>query len=121
MQTITINGQVSIISNNLRTVISLQDSLTTTGSNFLANNATIPTGSWTALDQGSNTNFRIGYFANLDTVDSIQLAIGSTGSYACWLQPEDVAILPNSGSCIIYAKAFGANSPVVLQYLISEQ
>jgi hypothetical protein len=122
-QTIQIRGQVSLSNSNLVTTINLTDTLTTTGNNSISNNANIATGSWQVLDQGSNGDFRIGYFANLDATSSIKIAIGSTGtaSYAAMLLPGDIAIIPNSGSAVIYAQAVGAHSPVILQYLLSEQ
>ena len=121
MQTLNIGGQISLVNNNLKTVVSLSDNLTTTGSNSLSNNANINTGSWQVLDQGSNGDFRYGYFSNLSLTSSIKIALNSTGSYSSWLQPGDVSVLANSGSAVLYAYASGSQSPAILQYLITEQ
>jgi hypothetical protein len=120
-QQLTIGGSITLVNNNLRTIIGLSDSFTTTGSNSISSNANIPTGSWTVVDQGSDTNFRYGFFTNLDPTSSCKIAINSTGSYSNWLQPGDVAVVANSGSAVIYAQAYGANSPIILQYLLTEQ
>lgn len=122
--TVTIGGVVTLISSGLKTIISLSDNFNTTGSNFISNNANIPTGSWSVLDQGSDTNLRYGFFVNTDATSSVMLAINASGtsSYAAYLQPGDIAILPNVGSSVVlYAKATGSNSPVILQYLLTEQ
>ena len=120
--TLNIGSQVSFVAGQLKVVFPLVDSLTTTGSNFVANNANIVTGSWQVLDQASNTNFRYGFFANTDQTSSVKLAISAAGtsSYAAFLMPGDVCILPNSGSAVIYAEAVGANSPIILQYFLTE-
>lgn len=121
MQSIAVNGQVTLINAGLRTVMSLQDSFNTTGSNSISNNQNITTAGWSLLNQGSNNDFRLGYFANLGLTSSIQIAINEdTSSYCAWLQPGDVAVIPNSGSVNLYAKAYGAETPVILQYLLSE-
>jgi hypothetical protein len=75
------------------------------------------------VDQGSNSDFRYGFFSNLDATSSIYLAIGSasTSSYSAFLQPGDVAIIPNYGTTPIFAKATGSNSPAILQYLLTEK
>ena len=120
-QLINIGGQVTLTNNNLRTIISLVNSLNTTGDNSISTNANVTTAGWQVIDQGSNDDFRMGFFTNLNETSSIQLAINNTSSYAAWLQPGDVAILPNSGSCILYAQAIGASTPATLQYLLTEE
>lgn len=122
-QTIQIRGSVNLVNGNLVTTVNLADTLNITGSNSITNNANIATGSWQILDQASNNDFRIGYFANLDATSSCKIAISSAGtaSYAALLLPGDVAIIPNSGSTVIFAQAVGTKSPIVLQYLVCEQ
>jgi hypothetical protein len=121
-QNIVIGGSITLVNNNLRTVIALSDQFTTTGSNSISSNANIATGSWQVIDQGSDTNYRYGFFTNLDATSSVKLAINSAGtsSYAAWLQPGDVAIIPNIGSAVLYAQATGSHSPIILQYLLTE-
>jgi hypothetical protein len=122
-QTINLNGQFTIVNSNLRTVVNLVRSIATTGSNSIANTANITTGSWTQIDQASNGDFRIGYFANLSTTSSVKVAINSagTGSYSTILFPGDVAVISNSGSVLLWAYASGSESPATLQYVLSEQ
>jgi hypothetical protein len=126
-QTINSNGQIVTVNNNLRQLFTLNQAITTTGSNSLANNANVTTGSWQVVDQGSNADFRYGYFANLDLTSSIKVAIttGGTTSFAVNLQPSDVAILCSSGSTVIYAQASGSNGQLngsaILQYFVTEQ
>jgi hypothetical protein len=121
MQSINIGGQLTCVNGNIKTVISLTDSFTTTGSNSLSNTANIVTSSWVTIDQGSDTNFRYGYFTNASTSSTIQVAVGSTGSYALFLQPGDIGILANSGSAVLYAYASGSQSPALLGYFVTEQ
>lgn len=119
---VQIGGQVTVVSGLLRNIFGLSDQFTTTGSNFISNNASVNTGSWQIVDQASNTNFRYGFFTNTDATSSCKIAINTTAtsSYSAYLQPGDVCIIPNSGSCVIYAQAVGANSPIILQYLLVE-
>ena len=122
-QTITIGGAITLVNNNLRTVIGLSDSFTTTGSNSISSNANVATGSWQIVDQGSDANLRYLFASNLDATSSIYLAVGSssTSSYSAFLMPGDVAIIPNNGTTVpVFAKATGSNSPVILQYLAVE-
>jgi hypothetical protein len=121
-QTTTISGQLVNTNNNIKSIMSLQYALTPTGSNSIANSATVYTGSWQMVNQGSNSDFRFGYFSNLDTTSSVKLAIASTASYASWLMPGDLVVLTNSGSASIWAQAYGNNGTgsVILQYFLSE-
>jgi len=118
-QSLSIGGTVTLVANNLRTILSLADTITTTSSNSVINNANISTGSWQVVDQASNPNLRYAFFTNLDATSSCYIAINTaaTSSYSALLQPGDVCILPNSGSTVLYAKAIGSNSPIVLQYV----
>lgn len=121
-QTISLSGQLISTNGNLKNLFTLTDSLTTTSSTSLTNNQAIPTGSWTSLDQGSNTDFRLGYFVNTDATASIKLAVNSTASYSAWLQPGDLALISNSGSATLYAQTFrSTGSNAVLQYFVTAQ
>lgn len=120
-QQYTVSGQIVVTNNNLRNIITLSENVSTTGSNSIANTANIPTGSsWTLLPSGSNTDFRFGYFANLDNSASIYIAIGNTASYASLLKVGDFCILTNSGSANLYAMATGSLQPAILQYALIE-
>jgi len=124
-QTTVISGQVVNTNNSIRSTLSLQYSLTPTGSNSIANSATITTGSWQVIDQGSNSDFRFGYFYNMDSTSSVKIAIGNTSSYSTWLQPNDVSLIANSGSSVIWAQAYGNNGlptgSMTLQYFLTER
>lgn len=120
-QTYTVSGQIVLSNNNLRNIVTLSENVTTSGSNSLTNTANIPTGSWTPIDQGSNSDFRFGYFTNLDATSSIWLALNNTSSFASFLQPGDLSIITNSGTASLYAKATGSNSPALLQYILIEK
>lgn len=121
--TVTIGGNITLVSNQLRSTVSLIDTLNTTSSNYVSNNQNIATGSWQLVDQGSNPNMRYFFGSNLNTTSSIKIAIGSTAtaSYSAYLNPGDVAIIPNqAGNNVpIFAYAVGASSPAILQYLVS--
>ncbi len=117
MQNYSISGQIVLTNGSLRNIVSLQDITTTTSSNAIVNTVNVATGSWQVVDAGSNTNFRFGYFSNLDATSSLKIAVGSTGSYASLLLPGDFAILTNSGSAVVYVQATGASSPAQLQYI----
>ena len=122
-QTLSIGVSITLVNNNLRTVIGLSDTFNTTGSNSLSSNANVNTGSWQVVDQGSNTNLRYLFANNLDLTSSVYIAIGSssTSSYSAFLLPGDVAIIPNNGSTVpIFAKAPGSNGTIILQYLAVE-
>jgi len=118
-QSLTIGGTITLVNNNLRTLLNLTDTITTTSSNSITNNANINTSSWQVLDQGSNSNLRYAFFTNLDATSSCLIAMNTTAtsSYSALLQPGDVCIMPNSGSTILYAKATGSNPTIVLQYV----
>lgn len=121
--TVTVGGVVTLVSSGLKNVMTLADNFYTTGSNFIANNANVNTGSWQILDQGSDTNLRYGFFCNTDATSSVKLAINAAGtsSYAAFLMPGDCAIIPNLGSSVVlYAQATGSNPTIVLQYLVTE-
>lgn len=116
-QQYTIQGQLTLTNNNVRTIVSLADSTTCTSSTALINNVSLDTGSWVALNTGSNTTFRFGYFSNTNATSSVKIAVGSTGSNASILQPSDFCILTNNAAAQVYAYASGSASPVILQYL----
>ena len=120
-QTYTLSGQLIVTNNNLRNIVTLQNNVTTTGSNSLANTMNVPTGAWQTIDQQSNSDFRFGFFTNLDLTSSLKIAIGNTGSYASLLLPGDNVILTNSGSASLYVQATGASSPALMQYVVSEK
>jgi hypothetical protein len=119
---VTIGGQVTVVNSGLKSIINLSDSFTTTGSNSITNNANVSTSSWVVIDQGSNTNYRYGFYSNLSATSSIKLSLNVTTSYSAYLEPGDVAIIPNSGSAVIYATATSGdlNPPPILQYVIVE-
>ena len=120
--TVTVGGVVTLSSGGLKNVFSLSDNFNTTGSHFITDNASVNTGSWQVLTQGSDANMRYGFFVNTDLTSSCKLAINASGtsSYAAWLQPGDCCILPNLGSVVLYAEATGSNPTIVLQYLLTE-
>jgi hypothetical protein len=121
MQQYSITGQLVVTNNNLRNMVTLVENTTTSGSNSITNTSNIPTGStWTVLPSGSNSDFRLGYFSNLDVSASIKIAIGNTASYASNLQLGDFCILTNSGSAQLYALATGSLLPALLQYILVE-
>lgn len=117
---LNLGGQVTLSAGPQKATFNLADSYTQTGSNFISLAANITTGSWGVLSQGSNSDFRYGFFANLDATSSCYVAVNSTASYAALLGPGDVAAIPGSGSAVLYAKASGANGTIVLQYLCIE-
>lgn len=119
--TININGQVVLTNTNLRNVASITTALTTTGSNNISNVQNVTTGSWSTISQGSNADFRFGYFVNLDATSSVAIALNSSASVASYLLPGDFCILTYSGSPALYASASGANGTVLLQYILSEK
>jgi hypothetical protein len=120
-QTYTISGQLVLNNDSCRTIATLSENTTTSGSNSIANTANIPTGSvWTMLPTGSIGDFRFGYFSNLDVSASIKIAIGNTASYASNLQIGDFCILTNIGSAQLYALATGSLLPALLQYILVE-
>ena len=116
-----ISGQITLTNNNLRNIGALVTNLTTTGSNNLSNVQNITTGSWSVIQQGSNSDFRWGYFVNLDTTSSIAIAVSSSASVASFLAPGDWCVLTYSGSPNLYASGSGANGTVLLQYIITER
>lgn len=116
-----INGQVTLTNTNLRNIGTLTTNLTTTGSNNVSNVANITTGSWSTISQGSNADFRWGYFVNLDATSSVAIAINSSASVASYLQPGDWCVLTYSGSPAIYASGSGASGTILLQYILTEK
>lgn len=119
--TININGQVVLTNTNMRNIGAITTSLTTTGSNNISNVMNVTTGSWSVISQGSNADFRFGYFTNLDTTSSVAIAVSSSASVASYLLPGDFCILTYSGSPALYASGSGANGTVLLQYMLSEK
>jgi hypothetical protein len=117
MQSYSISGTVTVTNGSLRNIVSLADVNQTTGTNALTNNQSIPTGSWVALDTGSNATMRFAYIANTNETSSVKIASGNTASLASVLQPGDFCILTNTGSNALYAFASGSSSPVQLQYI----
>jgi hypothetical protein len=118
--TVTIGGQITVVNAGLKSIISLTDSFVTTGSNSITNNATISTSSWVVIDQGSNTNYRYGFYSNLSATSSIKIGVNTSASYSTYLEPGDVAIIPASGSVIIYATATSGDLNPILQYVLVE-
>lgn len=116
-QQYTIQGLLTLTNNNVRTIVTLAESTTCTSSTAIMNNASLPTGSWIALDTGSNASFRFGYFSNTNETSSVKIALGSTASNASILQPGDFCILTNDAAAQVYAYASGSASPVILQYV----
>lgn len=116
-QTYNIQGQITVTNNNIRNIVSLAEANTTTSSTVIVNNASIPTGSWVAIDSGSNTTFRFGYFCNTNLSSSVKIAVGGTGSNASILTPGDFCMLTYDSAVAIYAFATGSVSPVILQYI----
>lgn len=115
-----VSGQITLTNTNLRNVGTLTLNLTTTGSNNISNVMNVPTGSWSTVSQGSNGDFRWGYFVNLDLTSSVAIAISSSASVASYLRPGDWVVLTYSGSPAVYVSASGASSPALVQYIITE-
>jgi hypothetical protein len=118
-QIATINGSFSLSNNGDTLSIALGNSITTTSSLYTANAVLVTTGSWQVIDQNKNNDFRIGVFGNNDLTQSLQIALGSTGSYASILQPSDSCILTNSGSTTLWAKSIGTKSALLSYICIS--
>ena len=120
--TISINGSFSLTSGASRAVGTLTDSLTLTGSNYTATGQNILSGSWSPLSTGSLNDFRYSFFQNADLTSSITIATGSGGqNVLAYLNPEDVYVLPWSGSVVptLFAKATTNDS--LLIYIVSEK
>jgi hypothetical protein len=101
-QKISINGSLTVYNNGNTISIPTTLALTTSSSIYVASVANI-TSSWQVIDQNNNKDFRLGIFENTDLTQSIRVAIGNTGSYTqLWV--NDLAILPFSGSPLIYAQ-----------------
>lgn len=117
-QNYVITGQIVVTNGTMRNIVSLTDQTNTTSSNAISNNQNVATGSWQALDTGSNATFRFGYFCNTDATSSLLIALGNTASNASVLLPGDFCILTGDGSATaVYIQASGSKSPVQLQYI----
>jgi hypothetical protein len=119
--TINVSGQIVVTNSNLRNIATLSTALTTTGSNTIANVMNVTTGSWAVISQGSNADFRWGYFCNCDATSSVAIAVNSSASVASYLQPLDWCVLTYSGSPALYASGSGASGTILLQYVLSEK
>ena len=121
---LNIGGTVTYAYGSTTVTINLADSYTPTGSHFVEANESVPTGSWTTLPQGSNANNRYNFFVNTDLTSSCYISFStaslSANSYAALLGPGDIAMVPNSGTCILYAQASGGHSPILLTYFAME-
>ena len=115
---LNIGGQIQFVAGGASVRFGLTAAYTQTGSHFINAAATVPTGSWTVLSQGSNANCRYTFFTNTDATSSCFLGINGTGSYSI-LGPGDSAQCPFSGSAVLYAQASGPHA-VVLNYLALE-
>jgi hypothetical protein len=115
---VTLNGTLTVQNFSQKVQSSLTTTPTITGSNVISDSINVPTGSWTILPTGSNIDFRIGCFTNNNLTDSIYIGLGTTGSNASILQPDDSCVLTFSGSAIIYAKAVGTTSPANLSFTL---
>ena len=118
--TLAVNGQITLTNNNLRNIGTLSTNMTTTGSNNISNVMNVTTGSWAVISQGSNADFRWGYFCNCDATSSVAIAVSSSASVASYLRPNDWCVLTYSGSAVLYASGSGANGTILLQYMLTE-
>lgn len=116
--TLNVGGAVRLVAGSTSIAFNLVDNYTTTGSHFVNAAQTVASGSWSVIDQVDNGNNRFNFFVNTDLTSSVYVAVNSTASYAALLGPGDVAMLPNSGSAVLYAKA--TLNSVVLSYLCLE-
>jgi hypothetical protein len=118
---INLSGKLNLV-NNQTIQFPLQFIYTTSGSNFVANSANISTGSWQVVDQGNNSDLRLGAFTNMDASASIYLGIGGTGSFSV-MQPGDDNLITFTGSTVLWAMSKGAvsSSFAVLNYLVFEK
>jgi hypothetical protein len=105
---------------------SIAQTITMTGVNGIWQSLDLSQSVWTALPTSSLSDFRYGVFVNdLQTTGSnITIATGSAGQYPlATLQPDDVFILPGSGSGYpvkpLYASVT-SGSLGVLQFMLSE-
>lgn len=97
--------------------ITLTMDITTTGSNGISSAINVGT-SWGTVDTGSCSDIRMIVVSNPST-SSIQLATDSSGTNkVCTVWPDDVAIVPWSGSNAFWAKSL--QDPAVVQFLFQE-
>jgi len=124
--TFIINGTVVLTTGNLKSTGILTDTVNLTSSNNIANTMTITSSAWNLLDQGSATNLRYLYMINPNASSSVWVAqvtgstgtSGSTTSSIAILKPSDTALIPFSGSVVLYARAtYNEPSSSYLQYI----
>lgn len=97
--------------------ITLTMDVTTTGSNGLSSAINVGT-SWSTVDTGSCADIRFIVASNQST-SSVQVASDAAGSkIVTTLWPEDVAVIPWSGSNAFWAKSL--KDPAVVQFMFQE-
>lgn len=113
--TITINGSFTTKSDNRQFKNTLTTLINTTGSAMISEVQTIPTGAVTTITMSPLTNVR--YVALTNEGDgNITFYDNDFGDISMFtMLPNDVAILPNSGSMALYAQAFvsGSNLSII--------
>lgn len=119
--TFTVNGSATLTTDGARSVGTLANNITLSGSNGVFQSQNVNSASWSALDTGSLIDLRMGWFFNTDLTASVTVATGSGGQNTLFtLWPDDSIVVSWSGSNpTLYAKSAG-NSPVVLQYILTE-
>ena len=113
------SGTFTVVSNTIRSVGTVSDTITANSYAFVAETQQISTSSLTPLLTSSLTDVRLGYFTNTDLTASITLYSGSYPISV--LPPGDTNIVGYSGSLpALYAKATNnSGTTVPLQYIIS--
>jgi hypothetical protein len=97
--------------------IDLTMNIATTGSNGLSTVANVGT-SWGTVDTGSCADIRFIGISNLST-SSVQVASDAAGTKpVCTVWPDDVALVPWSGSSAFWAKSL--NTPAVVHFIFQE-
>lgn len=106
---------------------SLAQTVTMNGLNGIWQSLNVTSSGWTALPTSSLSDFRYGVFVNdlQLTGSNITIATGSAGQYPlAVLQPDDVYILPGSGSGYpvqpFYAMVTSGSKDAVLQFMLAE-
>lgn len=126
--TITYPNSISYGNNGDTLSFKTSETVNTSGSLFLqypGNTVTVPTGSFIQLPTGSLPDIRQATFVNVDVSSSINITLGanSTG-WKMTLRPGgEPAVIPFSGSTIIWAEASGSvpNASAQLKYAIVSQ
>lgn len=119
MASIKINGSptISQVLDGGTNSVTLTLDVTTTGSNGLSTAANVGT-SWGTVDTGSCADIRFIIASNQST-SSVQIATDAAGTkIVSTLWPEDVCVIPWSGSNAFWAKSL--NTPAVVQFLFQE-